>query len=290
MAEIEAKTNTGPGSKLTKARRAAGLSREEVAEKLHLSVTMIRQIENDQYDEQIPDAFARGYLRNYAKLLEIEPQEIIARYSQMIGSSMVKNYYEPSQNITSKSTQAPLSHWLLWFAIVVVIFLATVWFMSGDDDATQATPVEASESMNSIQRPSTTNENTLSNNRETTSDALTEEASQTVMNDGNQQSEAQLAEAVPTGFQETSEAQLEFYFIGDCWVQVTDANGEVLAVGLKTAGRRFEVSGIAPINIVLGKPRQVDISYNQQSVDLSCFPSATTARFELSNAQACGGM
>ena len=80
---------------------------------------------------------------------------------------------------------------------------------------------------------------------------------------------------------------LTFEFLGDCWVQVTDANGEVLAVGLKTQGRRFQVSGMAPIDVVLGKPREVYIAYNDEEVDLSCFPAGSTARFALDNPQVC---
>ena len=288
MAEIEEKV-TGPGNKLAKARRAAGFSREEVAEKLHLSIGIIRQLENNEYDEQIPDAFARGYLRNYAKLLELDPQEIIARYSQMIGSSMVKNYYEPSQNVASKPMTTPLAQIVLWLVIVVVIVVASIWYMSGNGDQSETVAAE----QNAVTEPEqTVDENTQS--------AMTVQASESTLNvqDGpdnsinlvQEQPQAVAVDSVPTGFQETAEAQLEFNFVGDCWVQVTDANGEVMAVGLKTAGRRFEVSGIAPINIVLGKPRQVDITYNDESVDLSCFPSGTTARFELSDAQACGGM
>ena len=78
-----------------------------------------------------------------------------------------------------------------------------------------------------------------------------------------------------------SNAELEFNFIDDCWVQVIDSNGEVLAVGLKSAGRRFNVSGYPPITVVLGKPRAVTIQYNDLEVDLSIYPASSSARFTL---------
>jgi len=91
-------------------------------------------------------------------------------------------------------------------------------------------------------------------------------------------------EEIPQGFVETAtltDAELDFTFIDDCWIQVTDSNEEVLAVGLKNAGRRFTVSGVPPIQVVLGKPRAISLQYNNQSVDLSIYPAGQTARFSL---------
>jgi len=93
--------------------------------------------------------------------------------------------------------------------------------------------------------------------------------------------------AIPSGFIDSpvlTDAELEFSFIDDCWVQVTDSNNEVLAVGLKAAGRRFIVKGVPPIQIVLGKPRAVNIQFNNESIDLSIYPASQTARFSLGEA------
>ncbi|PCJ46420.1 MAG: hypothetical protein COA74_13610, partial [Gammaproteobacteria bacterium] len=76
-------------------------------------------------------------------------------------------------------------------------------------------------------------------------------------------------------------ADLEFSFIEDCWVQVIDSDEEVLAVGLKSAGRRFSVSGVPPIRVVLGKPRAVSLQFNNELVDLTIYPAGQTARFSL---------
>ena len=75
--------------------------------------------------------------------------------------------------------------------------------------------------------------------------------------------------------------ELTFNFVDDCWVKVTDKNNEVLAVGLKTKGRRFVVNGVPPINVIIGKPRAVKLTYNSQSVDLTPYPASQTARLTL---------
>jgi len=93
------------------------------------------------------------------------------------------------------------------------------------------------------------------------------------------------ASDIPSGFIESpvlSDAELEFSFIDDCWVQVIDSNEEVLAVGLKAAGRRFTVNGVPPIQVVLGKPRAVNIQFNHESVDLSIYPASQDVMAALS--------
>ena len=88
----------------------------------------------------------------------------------------------------------------------------------------------------------------------------------------------------PQGFVESPpslNAEIAFSFVDSCWVKVIDSNDEVLAVGLKSPGRSFVVSGVPPIDVVLGKPRAVSIQFNNQSVDLSSYPASQIARFTL---------
>jgi len=281
MAEIEQNTVSGPGKLLANARTDAGFNQQEVAQKLHLNITVIQCLEADQYKKDIPDAFARGYLRNYAKLLEIDEQEVIALYSQLIGSSKVKNYYEPSADVPPASHSTHKVNQLLpWLGFVIFAVIIMIWFLSqssqDDTDAIADNVLQQNLLAEAVDTKSA-NGNGLDLNLSQTESNTVETTSPNVV-----------AAEVPRGFVDISEAQLEFTFDGDCWVQVTDANGEVLAIGTKTAGYKFTVSGIAPIDVVLGKPREVNISYNQAPVDLSCFPASSKASFQLTDAEACG--
>jgi cytoskeleton protein RodZ len=74
---------------------------------------------------------------------------------------------------------------------------------------------------------------------------------------------------------------ITFTFADDCWVSVKDANGETVAIGVKVKGRVMEVSGIPPLEVILGAPGVVDINFGGQDVDLSQFPVARSANFQL---------
>ncbi|MCW9000294.1 MAG: DUF4115 domain-containing protein, partial [Kangiellaceae bacterium] len=73
----------------------------------------------------------------------------------------------------------------------------------------------------------------------------------------------------------------EFVFTGDCWVQVKDANGEVIAVGVKKSGKIMPLTGVAPFDVILGEPSVVKITLNGEEFDLSSFGPGQTAKFVL---------
>ncbi len=74
---------------------------------------------------------------------------------------------------------------------------------------------------------------------------------------------------------------LNFIFNGDCWVKITDVNGEVLAVGVKQQDKIMSVSGVAPVSVILGDPAVVELTYQGQPYDLSSYRSGRRAKFTL---------
>ena len=67
-----------------------------------------------------------------------------------------------------------------------------------------------------------------------------------------------------------SNALLRMTFNDDCWVQVTDAEGNRLASSLRTKGDVLEVSGEAPLSIVVGAVSALDaLEFQGEAVDLN---------------------
>ncbi|WP_062383479.1 RodZ domain-containing protein [Pseudomonas abietaniphila] len=75
--------------------------------------------------------------------------------------------------------------------------------------------------------------------------------------------------------------QVHIAFSADCWFQITDGNGKVLASGLKRSGDSVDVSGKPPLAVRLGVARAAQVSYNGQPVDVAPFTSGQTARMKL---------
>ena len=65
------------GEQLAMARKRLNLSAQEVAEALKLTEKIILAIENRDYDQLYGIAYATGYVRSYAKLVNLNPDVLI---------------------------------------------------------------------------------------------------------------------------------------------------------------------------------------------------------------------
>ncbi len=68
------------GERLRRAREIKGLSQKDVANTLNLMVSHVRAIESNRYNAQAEGEHFSGYLRSYARLVELDPQQIIDLY------------------------------------------------------------------------------------------------------------------------------------------------------------------------------------------------------------------
>jgi len=71
-----------PGRRLREAREGQGLTQEEAAERLHLHHSQVAALENDDYAHFSAPIFIRGYLNNYARLLGLDPEEVVRALEQ----------------------------------------------------------------------------------------------------------------------------------------------------------------------------------------------------------------
>lgn len=79
-ADASLQINDSLGPFLAQTRKARGLSINDVAENLHLEQRVIQAIENDDKAALPPTIFVQGYLRNYAKLLNLPVEQVLAHY------------------------------------------------------------------------------------------------------------------------------------------------------------------------------------------------------------------
>ena len=67
-----------PGEQLQRARTGYGWSLEDVAANLNLDVDVVRSLESGDYVGLPEPAFIRGYLRAYARLMEIDDVQMLS--------------------------------------------------------------------------------------------------------------------------------------------------------------------------------------------------------------------
>lgn len=123
----------GPGSRLRIAREEIGLSVAQVSSYLHLTSQLIRDIENDDYSRAPQVVFMRGYLRSYAKLVDLVGDEIIAAFNELQLATSKKSFNSP-QSITlnyeresvPKSRRGPIMVMMFIPLLIIVLWLSHV--------------------------------------------------------------------------------------------------------------------------------------------------------------------
>jgi len=298
-----------PGETLRRVRQERGFGLDEVANQLNLTTERVSQIEAEQW-ERLPGAtFARGYLRLYARLLELDADSLVEQFNQAVGSLPLQ---ETPLNMPY-SAEAPrlpafLNLRLLsLFLLVVLIVIGFVWWKESrqvahqDEGLPQALILPETLAVPDVTQMS---DNTVVLSAEQAQDRATEEPTASINAEAvtdeyqaaapasslpNSPVVPEAVEATPTQplleqqaaeQPATDKGLLRLDFSGECWVQVTDATGKVLFSGIQVASSVVDLSGTPPIAVILGNARVVKVQYNNEPVLVEPLPNGV-ARFSL---------
>jgi len=84
--EVAAATRQNPGEVLRQARENREWSQAEVARKLNLTVSSLNNLENGAFDKLPGHTFARGYIRAYAKLMDMDQAPLVESFDHYTGT------------------------------------------------------------------------------------------------------------------------------------------------------------------------------------------------------------
>ncbi|WDY57163.1 RodZ domain-containing protein [Pseudomonas sp. PSKL.D1] len=84
--EVAAATGQNPGELLRQAREKREWSQAEVARKLNLTVSSLNHVETGAFDKLPGHTFARGYIRAYAKLMDLDQAPLVEAFDKYTGT------------------------------------------------------------------------------------------------------------------------------------------------------------------------------------------------------------
>ncbi|QYX52687.1 DUF4115 domain-containing protein [Pseudomonas sp. S07E 245] len=84
--EVAAATHQHPGETLRQARENRDWTQAEVARKLNLTLSSLNNLESGAFDKLPGHTFARGYIRAYAKLMDMDQAPLVAAFDQVTGT------------------------------------------------------------------------------------------------------------------------------------------------------------------------------------------------------------
>ncbi|MGH8662067.1 MAG: helix-turn-helix domain-containing protein, partial [Burkholderiales bacterium] len=145
--------DSAPNLRLSEARQAQNLTTADVARRLKLSVWQIEALESGQYHQLPGPMFVRGFIRNYARLLGLDPEELANAVS-----SLLPQPAPPPDNPPSRDIPFPRGGRRRWprFAVpaaALVALLAVYEFYFSDATDTVATPSGRLAALPSPQEP-----------------------------------------------------------------------------------------------------------------------------------------
>lgn len=124
-------SGSGCGNVLKAARESQGLSIHEVCGQLRLGVKQIQAIEQDDFEKLPQPSIVRGFIRNYARLLNIDVTPVLEAYQRMVPNTSplplsVRSNASPS--IIDKPARAIRPQRILTFFIFLILAAILAYF------------------------------------------------------------------------------------------------------------------------------------------------------------------
>jgi cytoskeleton protein RodZ len=273
---------SSPGAVLAAVREEMNLSIAEVARHLKLSPAQVEALEEGAYDRLPGRVFVRGFLRNYAKLLGLDPEPLLHRIENEMPQPAV--VHEPPPAPEEVMPTGERSRWPVYAGVASVIFVALAAYEFGFNAPPPAPEKEAAPTQNGPAAPDTATaqpDGTAANASPSTETAPSGEAVTPTAPNASQSTESAAAPPASESAKAPDAHELQFRFEQESWVEVRDANDKAIMKKLNRAGSEERVTGTPPFKLVIGNARGVRLSYDGEAVDLAPHTGATVARLTL---------
>lgn len=300
------------GSPLAEGRKAKNYTVDEISGYLKIPVSTIIALEASDIEALPAPTFAQGYIRTYAKFLEMPEDKVLDIYNRVVPHGEESDL-KPRSNLPGEaSSQSPLvktiTILLIIAGIAVIVFGSFQYYqkkanvMESELDAKQQ-----SFTGNSLDSPGSNRLNIKQNARLTEDDELIVEESsafgyesEEARLDKKESFEADRSDASEIAGQgesveiESETVQIitdsgngsdiiEVFAEQGSWVEVRDANKSRLLYNMLPAGGSRVIEGQAPFSISMGNARTTRVLINDLEIDLTGYiRSNNTANFKVS--------
>lgn len=277
------------GHILRRARIAKGMSIEDVSRQLRLSAQQIEAIEKENFERLPGRTFLRGFIRNYANLIQLDPIPLLQLLPE---STPVISTYErtPFKNkqISFASNREDSSNSRLVMAIILVIVILGAYFIfenggwnkkSDNHSTSSEVKVGTEKASVEIQLPLPSNRKHEASPQENKAAEIESNVKTEIIPLENKSSVKKTANATAAA---NEPGNLHFKFIADSWIKVIDGTGASLFEQIKKGGAEQVLAGKRPLSIVLGNASGVNLTYNGTEIDVASYRKQDgTARFTL---------
>ncbi len=248
-----------PGELLKEARKKTRRRYKRLSSELGIPEKYLEALEENNFSIMAGPTYIKGYLRAYAKKLDLDPETVLAAFERYLKDQIVfipegNNNSEKKEDIRSYSeTEIQNSN-------NIPLILNTK----------PALRIE-------LEQNTSQNISDLNIQKEVVASEITEEVEE---------------ETIKLSIETIN--TIEMNFSGDCWIELMDKKG-IIEYRLAKAGTSIFFEGVGPFKLLIGNSKRVELFYNDVKVSLasttnvktnvSCLvlPEGRCSEFTLSN-------
>lgn len=264
------------GERLRTERETKGMTTADVAQSLKLSLWQVDALEADDWSRLPGNTITRGFVRNYARLLGIDPAVLTgsldsasAPQPQVLSLPTESGKAMPSEGRQARRdfTTVLAGLFLLILAVLAYLFVPPDFWQS---------------KLQSLMSKSSVPE-------------------QTVENPGAASAPAPASESVPVGAalpvppteasdripgipaprSDAGDGGLKLSFDQPAWVEIRDHSGQIVFSQLNPAGTQRDIEGQPPFALVIGNASHVSVQYKGKFIELAQRSKDDVARLNL---------
>ncbi len=305
------------GQRLQAAREARNIERADVARWLKLDQKFIKAIEEGDAEHLPGPVFIAGYIRSYAKLVNLPPDQLVREFTKSHVDALpkitrlprpapgkmgkVSEFLPKRFSIAAESYSANAKKFVMVSgATIFMAVLGLIAVLLGDKE-TEVVVLE--EQAVETVSPSLAPPDALPLDPQGGAAALEPapaallEAEESVperitvplelkkLERGDPGVVTRLDEAGLSTYDDLPKENIEMHFRANSWVDIRDSTGRRLIQSMGVAGATKEVRGVAPFQVLIGYGPGVEIVYNGQPFDFSQYQGKqAVVRFTLNAA------
>ena len=272
----------GVGARLRQAREEQGLAIDDVALQLKFAPRQIEFLEQERFDRLPGPTIARGMVRNYARLLKLDPEPLIQRMAPHAEPApdpgLIAERFRQEVPFSDSGRRSTLIYAGFSVALLVLVgALAYEWqqqkappqFVAPAQERPQPEPAQTA---SVAQPPAPAPEPAPA----VPAVEPKPPAPAAVEKKLEPEKVASAEKTLPPG-----QHRIVFRTEGEAWLEVKDGSGRTLISALNPAGAERSVRGQPPFEIVIGNASSVRMTYDGKPVDLRPHTRVEVARLTL---------
>lgn len=294
------------GAMLAAARVAGGLSIEAIAAQLKLAPRQVRALEEGDYSALPGRTFVRGFVRNYARLIHLDPQVVLAALpgegaDPGLARPTITAQHRAMGEIPVDANARRWTRWAIPLALLLVILVGVAYERlrpqngsprdavpvtnpSSPAPAPDASRAPADAPAGGMPLPNPVTAPAESGAATPADAAATAAQAPAITNPAAAGAATPSVAATPASAADAATAAtatLEIAFRGVSWIEVKDAKGASVLNMTGSPGAAQAIRALPPLDVVVGNAPSVDVSFRGARVDLAPYTKQNIARLTL---------